>query len=201
MRSALLDRGITAPTLTLEAYAGTSQYGTTSEGIVYALSKYNVRSHIVRGDPQPGWCMNPAWGGLLPPSMFQAYLAASLHVYVQIDDAAPVIATHPIVGQPEKPATLEGMNAVTIDPVTGAQRYYRVDSAGHIQHKWYVGNAWSGYQDLTQTLGKIASGSLAAATTKDGSAVVLFWRATDGKDYEAWMTTSDNKWSPPVAQD
>jgi hypothetical protein len=178
MQSVLLDRGLHVPVLSLEAYANTSQYGTTCEGIVYALAKYKVASHIVQGNPQPDWVMNPAWGGLLAPSQFQAYLAASLRVYVQIDDVAPVGTTIPVVGQPEAAISLEAVNPRDVFWRGGAHTF-KIVANGNLQHHWFGPTAWNGPEILAT--GLVSGQHIEANVAADGSSLSVSVNRPDGR--------------------
>jgi hypothetical protein len=89
LRSALEDRGRDASTVTLEHESGMTGQVTTLPGLVAAASDQGLQPMLLRGDPAPNWIMNPAWGGLLDPSHFAQYMAASQHWMVVLQAWEP----------------------------------------------------------------------------------------------------------------
>lgn len=78
-------------TLTLEHEEGTTPtIGTTVAGLITGLRDNNVACHEQDGSAAaPGWVMNGAWGGNIPPQQCAPYLAASLFRMVVIDQVVP----------------------------------------------------------------------------------------------------------------
>lgn len=100
--------GIDLSVRTLEQWDGTTATGTAlypglKAGLDSLKAKYGVSYIIEQGTPPPGWIMNPAWAGSIPPSGFGPYGAASQGAYVVFSPPAkpaPAPAPAPAQGEP-----------------------------------------------------------------------------------------------------
>jgi len=150
--SALEDRGLPVPPAhTLEQDAGTNpSYGTGWNGLIRVAAQFGLQpTPQLPGDPPPGWLMNPAWGGVLPPATFPAYLAASQHEYVQFQAPIPSLQPAPI------PFT-EDDDVGNFAPGWNAKRPGQDDGdifvfdacSGHVWHHYEVGAVHKATEDL-----------------------------------------------------
>lgn len=93
--SALAARGQHPTATAVELACGTGGGGTQVKGVSEGLGHFGVVNGWQRGEPSPGWIMNPAGGRIIPPSEFPSYLAASQGWIVSFA-SVPVPAPPPV---------------------------------------------------------------------------------------------------------
>lgn len=201
--SRLYDDGRSASMHALEKACNTQGYGTSTADLLLGLWGYGYAADRVLGDPPRGWIHNPAWGGLIGPSGFDGYMAASAHEYIVIHtpgawETAPVSNPTPVGGRPESQE--ENPDVISVLRPDGITRdIFTVDAAGTGRHTVVVDNGNPGvpYNDV---IPGSWSEFLRAYWAPDMSSLTVIGRASVGGQtyFDYWKPPGT--WSGPVKQ-
>lgn len=161
------DYGIQVSIRTVEAWAGTTQLGTSFGGLQRAFANLRIPSRFVFGTPPGGLVgMNPAFAGVIPPSQMGTYYASARTVnqMLVIDAGAqPVSSSHPIPtttaiprGDDDVAVILAKRNDSANDP-HGPGAEYLVANFPYGPKRWIADGEVAAYEAITGPV-KLVSG-------------------------------------------
>ncbi len=166
----------------IELLSGTFAGGTSIPGLMNALAALRYANHYVASTPPPGWIMNPAWGGLIPPAQSRPYIAASRGQCIVID-VKPLPPPTPL-GAPD-------VNVVIIENWNNQEHMFEVDGNGDLWHYWYAGaQGWLG-ERLASALRPFG----ALACNQQATALRVASVRADGRTFRATQFANEGKWT------